>query len=170
MVILLQMMIWHDFQGLYCRWVFCATWRAISSIVLGLYDYFYLRYCLPWASSCRRGWPLRIPPSPWQDWCRQTAWSTCPENYPVKTLIWILCLKFRCPICTVNVWNPNVWISSLSKVVLFPNSSDFGQCLKSEPFCSDFRRSVWLFSLFSSFFFTKLSQISKKFVMVWDFN
>ena len=43
---------------------------------------------------------------------------------------------------TLNVWNPNVWISALSKVVPFPNSSDFSQCLKSEQFCSDFRCSV----------------------------
>ena len=31
---------------------------------------------------------------------------------------------------------------SALKSVPFPNSSDFGQCLKSEPFCSAFRCSV----------------------------
>ena len=42
---------------------------------------------------------------------------------------------------TVSVFNPNVSISGLSKVVPFPNSQDFRECLKSEPFCSDFRHS-----------------------------
>ena len=66
---------------------------------------------------------------------------------------------------TVSVWNPKVRISAFFKMVPFPNGSDFRQCLKPEPFCSDFRHSVWLFGLFCSFFFTRLDCfIYKKFL------
>ena len=43
---------------------------------------------------------------------------------------------------TVDVQNRNVWISDIFKIIRLLNSSDFGICLKTEPFRLDFRRLV----------------------------